>query len=200
MYDYRKMTPEEREEILAARCGKGQPWHSPLHRDFAGRCFYLVTAACYEHRHILGQTPERMNEGEEKLLQTCRAFGADIYAWCVLPNHYHVLLRTEQVKDLLRVLGQFHGSTSYQWNGEDDQRGRHCWYNAFERYIRSERHYWASLNYVHHNPVHHGYVEKWTDWPWSSASEFLDEYGREEALRLWREYPLHNYGKQWDVY
>ncbi|MEP6912446.1 MAG: hypothetical protein ABI923_06815 [bacterium] len=47
--------------------------------------------------------------------------------------------------------------------------------------MKSERHFWATLNYVHHNPVHHGYAKHWQDWPWSSAREFLEEVGHEKA-------------------
>jgi len=64
--------------------------------------------------------------------------------------------------------------------------------------MRSQRHYWATLNYVHHNPVHHRYVERWTEWPWSSAPEFLAQTGQDEAKRIWLEYPLDEYGKGWD--
>ena len=64
--------------------------------------------------------------------------------------------------------------------------------------MRSDRHFWATLNYVHHNPVHHGYVEHWQDWPFSSAPEYLAEMGRAEAERLWLEYPVLDYGKGWD--
>ena len=64
--------------------------------------------------------------------------------------------------------------------------------------MRSGRHYWATLNYIHHNPVHHGYVDRWTDWPWSSASDFLAQTPSNEAKRIWREYPLLDYGKDWD--
>ena len=63
--------------------------------------------------------------------------------------------------------------------------------------MRSDRHYWATLNYVHHNPVRHGYVERWTDWPWSSAAEYLAQTGASEAKRAWR-IPIHEYGKNWD--
>jgi REP-associated tyrosine transposase len=56
------------------------------------------------------------------------------------------------------------------------------------------------LNYLHHNPVHHGYVEKWLDWPWSSAAEFIEQNGREETAKMWLEYPLLDYGKKWDTY
>jgi putative transposase len=200
MYNYRQMTSEERRRIVENRRRKHVPWHSPPHLEVAGEVSYLVTAACYEHLPIVGLSPERMSECEEGVLDACREIGARIYAWCILPNHYHVLVRTGQIKALLKNLGQFHGRSSFNWNGQDKKRGRHCWYNAFDRYIRSDRHFFASLNYVHNNPVHHGYVEKWLDWPWSSAAEFIEETGREEALRLWQEYPLLDYGKKWDIY
>jgi putative transposase len=54
------------------------------------------------------------------------------------------------------------------------------------------------MNYVHHNPVHHGYVKYWEEWPFSSARPYLDEVGKAEASRIWREFPLLDYGKGWD--
>ena len=54
------------------------------------------------------------------------------------------------------------------------------------------------MNYVHNNAVHHGYVARWQDWPLSSAQEYLAEMGRAEAGRLWRKYPVLDYGKGWD--
>lgn len=56
----------------------------------------------------------------------------------------------------------------------------------------------ATLNYVHHNAVHHGYVARWTDWPWSSAFDYLQTVGREEARRVWKAYPIRRYGSGWD--
>ena len=200
MYDWRKMKPEEREWLLAIRRSRHHPWHSPPHLDFDGKRQYLISAACYEHATIIGKNSERITECEEEVLKACRELSSEIYAWCVLPNRYHVLLRTEQIKSLRAKLGQFHGRSSFTWNGEDGKRGRKIWYNSFERPMKSERHFWATMNYVHHNPVHHGYVEQWQDWPWSSAAEFLEQAGRERAEQIWREYPILDYGKKWDIY
>jgi len=111
-------------------------------------------------------------------------FSTAVYAWCILPNHYHVVVRTEQIELLLKEIGLFHGRSSFQWNGEDDQRGRKVWYNCFERPIKSDRHFWATLNYVHNNSVHHGYVQRWQDWPWSSATRFLEELGRDRVREI----------------
>jgi putative transposase len=54
------------------------------------------------------------------------------------------------------------------------------------------------VNYIHHNPVKHGYAEKWEDWPFSSASGFLEEVGREQAVEFWKRYPVLDYGRGWD--
>ena len=96
-------------------------------------------------------------------------------------------------------LGKLHGRTSFKWNGEDDSRGRQVWHNCLDRGIKSHRHFWATVNYIHHNPVHHGYVEKWQDWPWSSARDFIERVGKERASQIWREFPILDYGKTWDV-
>jgi putative transposase len=199
MYDWRTMSEEERSRVMALRRARRYPKHSPPHLDLKGDYHYLISAACYEHATVIGKSPERMTECEAEVLQVCRELGSETYAWCILPNHYHVLARTERIKELRLELGQFHGRSSFNWNGEDEKRGRKVWHNCFERPMKSERHFWATLNYVHHNPVHHGYVEHWQDWPWSSAAEFLQRIGREKAAEIWKKYPILDYGKKWDI-
>jgi putative transposase len=140
-----------------------------------------------------------MSECEAAVIGLCADLCSRIYAWCVLPNHYHVLLRTEHIEELRSKIGQFHGRSAFEWNREDNQRGRKVWYNCFERPMKSERHFWATLNYVHHNPVHHGYVKRWSDWPWSSALQYLEKVGPEKAKQIWLGYPILDYGKKWDV-
>lgn len=84
------------------------------------------------------------------------------------------------------------------WNLEDAMAGRTCWYGVSDRGIRTEAHYWSVANYIHHNPVKHGHTERWQDWPWSSARDFLAQTPRDEAARLWREYPILKMGAGWD--
>jgi len=200
MYDWRKMTDMQRELAMKQRRHRGFPKHTPPHFDFEDEQQFLVIAACYEHAHIVGISPERMTECEQSIISVCQEIKAEIYAWCVLPNHYHVLLKTDRIEDLRKELGLFHGRSSFKWNGEDDKRGRQVWHNCFERSMKSERHFWASLNYVHNNPVYHGYVTKWQDRTWSSAELFLERIGKDKALEIWKNYPLLDYGKKWDVY
>jgi putative transposase len=190
--------PEQRKELLAWRKQRGDPWHSPPHRPNFGHLRFHIVAVCYEHHHYLGQRPERMDAFARDLLTVFAAHARQTFAWCVLPNHYHALVEAPDILGLLGELGRLHGRTSHAWNGEEDSRGRKVFFRAVERAMRSERHFWATLNYVHHNPVHHGYVERWTDWPWSSAEKYLAQTGPVEAKRVWQDYPLRDYGKGWD--
>ena|SRR5437899_7229002 len=196
-YLWRKLTAKQREELLTRRKQQGLPWHRPPHRA-SENTRYHVTAACFEHRNHIGYTRERMEAFAQTLLQIFCGRSAQIHAWCALPNHYHALIETTAILDILKDLGQMHGRLSHDWNGEEQRRKRQVWCGAAERFMRNERHFWATLNYVHHNPVHHGYTERWQDWPFSSATEYLAEMGYDEASRLWREYPILDYGKGWD--
>ena len=197
MYQWRRLGQEQRDELLSMRKHFRYPLHSPRHID-SGNRFYLLTAACYEHRSIIGATAARMAECEVDLLKVIRNGGCEIAAWCILPNHYHVLIRSKNVKDTLAQIGQFHGRTSFLWNGQDNTRGRKVWCNCVETVVKSESHYYATLNCVHHNAVRHGYTEKWQDWPFCSAAQWLEEMGAETALETWNNYPIRDYGKEWD--
>lgn len=197
MYNWRKMTVDERREVLKRRVKESRPFHSPPVWESGSRC-YLITAACYEHAPHIGRNEERMSAFSIALCDVLEACG-ETRAWVVLPNHYHALVFAENVKSLRFSLGRLHGRTSFRWNGEDEQRGRKVWHASAETAIKSDGHFWATMNYIHQNPIKHGYANKWEEWPWSSAREYLAIMGRERAREIWTSYPVHDYGKDWDV-
>lgn len=187
-----------REEVLARRKLWHRPWHGPPHFSGQQTDQYLITVTCYEHAPILGSSDERMDDFVLLVHQAFEDAEATIHAWVLLPNHYHVLATVADLTLLLGRLGRLHGRTSFTWNKEEGMRGRKCWHRVSDRAMRSEAHFWATMNYVHHNAVKHGYVEQWAEWPWSSALEFLRETGREDALKLWKDFPIGDYGVGWD--
>jgi putative transposase len=188
MYDWRKMTARERFNTLLDRRHRLKPWHSPPHRYLPGNRRYSISAACYEHAPVIATSAERLDAFTNELLDICRRVGTGIYAWCVLPNHYHIAVATDDLRSFLKSLALLHGRTSHAWNGQDQQRGRKVWCNYIDREMRSEAHLYATINYVRNNPVKHDYVERWQDWPWSSAEQYLKEMGRTAALQRWEEF------------
>ena len=192
MYRWREMSADQRQAVLLERQLQRLPWHGPPHYERENQ-HYLITAACYEHRPIVGANPTRMSTFEQELLSFCEQSCQRVYAWVILPNHYHFLAHIPDIKWMLKGLGELHGRTSYHWNGEESKRGRHVWHRASETAIKSERHFWATLNYVLNNAVRHRYVTRWQDWPYSNANQYLAEVGREVAKLRWQEYPVLNW-------
>ncbi len=198
MYEWRKMSREKRDEVLRLRCQSQVPWHSPPHYSEPGVHFYHLTGACCEHAPHLGFLPERMAEFESALCEVLSDRDGRLAAWCILPNHWHALVRTSDLMRLISRIRKLHGKSSYEWNKLEGQAGRKCWHRCADRRIRSDAHRYAVMNYIHHNPVKHGFMAKWEEWPFSSATEFIRKEGRERVLALWRDYPVKDMGAGWD--
>lgn len=197
MYEYRKLTPEEQAELVRQRLRRGYPAHSPPHlvRD---ESFYLLTAACYEHQHYMN-AESRRQELLNMIFASFPQADITILAWVVLPNHYHLLVHILNFDVLSGLFRRLHGVTSRQWNKEENLTQRKIWYRWSDRAIRSEEHYYRILNYIHYNPVKHGFVELPYHWQHSSVHWYFEIYGRQWLRDTWIEYPIRNYGDDWDV-
>ncbi len=195
MYEYRKLTPEQKAAIVEERLKKGFPPHSPPH-PIKNSEYYLITATCYEHKDRINTYQRRqqlLNLIFERFIYT----DIDILAWIILPNHYHLLLKNIRFYYLRKMLRSIHGNLARQWNKEDNMTGK-VWCSFSDRAIRSERHYYTTLNYIHYNPVKHYWVESPYDWSESSVYWYLENYGREWLRSNWVEYPVRDFGKNWD--
>jgi putative transposase len=197
-YEYRKLSPLEREEIVKYRQVHGYPLHAPPH-PFRGAGAYLITAANFEHRAVMG-TPERRTEFEIRLLSSIKEIAQEIIAWVILANHYHVLLAIQSLNDLSAALKYLHGKTSREWNIEDDLTGkRPVWYKFADTYIRNNAHLRVAFNYIHYNPVKHGYASDPLDWRWSSLRSYYEDKGQAWLQEQWNAYaPPADFGRGWD--
>ena len=113
MYRWRKLTEQQRAAVLRQRREERKPWHSPPHYQSDSTTYYLITAACFEHKHIIGHSPERMTAFETDLVDVLKGNSSTLFAWNLLPNHYHALIDAPCVKTLLRELGRLHGRSSF---------------------------------------------------------------------------------------
>ncbi len=151
----------------------GMKWpHAPVHWLFEPG-LYMVTAGTYKKLPHLN-SPMRLNFFVESLFASAAAFCWDLRAWAVLANHYHFIAASPQEPGTLRkFLGKLHMQTSKKLNHWDNAPGRRVWYQFWDSHITFERSYLARLNYVHHNPVHHGVTAIAENYKWCSAAWFL---------------------------
>ncbi len=195
-YEYRRLSLEERESVVQQRRERGYPHHAPPH-PFRHAGHYFITAANYEHNNVMASA-DRRTEFEEQLLTHLAEIGAELGAWVILPNHYHVEVGVESLDTVSQVLQHLHGVTARAWNLSDGVTGRRrVWYRFQDRVIRDEAHYHRAINYIHYNPVKHGYVDSPYDWPWSSLETYEATYGRDWLRAQWKRYAPRDDAQDW---
>jgi putative transposase len=197
-YEYRKLSPKEREEVVNYRRERGYPLHAPPH-PFRAAGAYLISAANFEHEPVM-KSAKRRTEFETRLLKAIMEIADEIVAWVILANHYHILLYVQSLNHVSTALQHLHGTTSREWNIEDNLTvKRRVWYKFTDTYIRNDGHLHAAFNYIHYNPVKHGYVKDPFEWHWSSLSLYYADMGREWLREHWKAYmPPPDFGKGWD--
>lgn len=196
MYRYRTLTPGQKAEVRRHRQLRGYPTHEPPHLHQADGWF-LITAATYEHKPRFCTEADRAWLLQE-LMTELQTAGIPFGGWVVLPNHYHLLVQCKPLSTISQPLRRVHARTARELNRREGLTGRQIWYRFNDRQMRSERHYYTTLNYIHYNPTKHGYAQKPLCWACSSVHWYLEAFGIEWLRDLWRTYPVRDYGKGWD--
>jgi putative transposase len=97
----------------------------------------------------------------------------ELYAWVVMPDHVHLILRTAPPLTMGRAMQLMKGRFANRYNGFLGRKGP-VWQDRYHaRVLTSDKALTAAIEYVHHNPVAAGFVVAPEDFPWSSAKLFL---------------------------
>ena len=95
-----------------------------------------------------------------------------VWAWCLMPNHVHLILVPEDEDGLRRALARVHRRYAGVIHARRKRTG-HFWQGRFGAVAMDEDHLAAAFRYVTLNPVRARLVERAQDWPWSSARAHL---------------------------
>jgi putative transposase len=93
----------------------------------------------------------------------------DVLAYCLMPNHVHLVLVPATCDGLHRALKPLHMRHAQRLNRERGWIG-HLWQGRYFSSPLDERYLWAAIRYVELNPVRAGMVARAGDHPWSSAA------------------------------
>lgn len=107
----------------------------------------------------------------------------DLHAYCIMPNHVHLLIDTmEQLKledgeyaeevpgnyaQLDRVMRLIKGGSARQANLALNRSGTFWMKDSYDHFVRDEREWGNILAYILNNPVHAGLTDDWTKWSYS---------------------------------
>jgi len=98
--------------------------------------------------------------------------GTAVWAWCLMPNHVHLILVPSHPDGLRAALGETHRRYTRHVNLREDWRG-HLWQSRFASFPMDEDHLLACARYVELNPVRARLVDRPERWRWSSARAHL---------------------------
>lgn len=93
----------------------------------------------------------------------------DLLAWCVMPNHVHVILIVHRDQLLGTVVKSWKVHATRVVNQQTGHHGRIFVRDYFDRHARSRRQMMAMMSYVESNPVAAGLCRMPADWRWCSA-------------------------------
>lgn len=129
----------------------------------------------------------------------------DTYAYCLMPNHFHVLVNIKKEDEIVCVLKgksamEKYNSLELTWEKENfisrfiskqfsnlfssytqafnkmhDRKGSLFIKNFKRKKIEDESYFTRLINYIHLNPVTHGFVSKPEDWKYSSYNTILSD-------------------------
>jgi putative transposase len=120
--------------------------------------------------------PELAEKISNLIVEIASQREAEIYAWCVMPDHVHFLLSDKNIIDFVRLIkGRL---TPIARNLES---GRVLWQRSFyDHALRKEDSLSEVATYIWENPVRAGIVDRFSDYPWSGSMIWPDwrRFGR----------------------
>ncbi len=142
----------------------------PLRITYAG-AHYHVTSRGNEQKDIFKSRRDR-----EKFLSYLESsvtrYGAAIHAYCLMTNHYHLLLETP-VGNLPEIMRHINGAYTNYYNTKRKRSG-HLFQGRDKAILIEADEYLMELSrYIHLNPVRCGIVEKPEAHPWSSYNDYI---------------------------
>ena len=142
----------------------------PLRVEYPGAYYHVINR---------GNAGENIFDGQrekekflEYLKKAVERFSMIIHTYCIMPNHYHILVETPQ-PNLSVAMQWLNGSYAGYYN-KKHQRSGHLFQGRYKAMLIDADKYLKHLSrYIHLNPVRAKLVIKPVEYPWSSYSAFI---------------------------
>jgi putative transposase len=133
--------------------------------------------------HVLNRGNARMTIFEkdddyaafEKILQQAvERTGTSLMAWCVLPNHWHLVVKPHQDGELSRFIGWLSLTHTQRWHAHRHSTGSgHVYQGRFKSFpVQEEEYFLTVCRYVERNALRANLVKRAEDWRWCSLSRW----------------------------
>ena len=108
-----------------------------------------------------------------RIKQYARTFEISAIAYCLMQNHYHLLLRQDGDTPISTLMQRIFNSYTKAYNKHYGRQGTLFEGSYRAIHVDQERYLRHVCRYIHANPVRHGFVSQVTDWPYSNYHEWI---------------------------
>ena len=110
----------------------------------------------------------------EQLAILAKSFNITLHNYCLMSNHYHLLIETRQ-ENLSKLMKLLNGNYSIYFNKKYKRSG-HLWQGRFKSwYVTDEAYLYTLILYIEQNPLKAKIVKNPIDYPYSSCHYFLED-------------------------
>jgi len=131
----------------------------------------------------------------ELMAEWCRKSGVEIWAYCLMPNHVHLIALPQSEDSLAKGIGEAHRRYTRMINFREKWRG-YLWQGRFASFPMDEQYLYVAARYIELNPVRAGLVQKPEEYEWSSARAHLK--GKDDTLVKVK--PLLEMAEDWKAF
>ena len=150
-------------------------------RVFFFFCFVHIIIVSYNRKNIFIENIELLRLAFKNAKQF---FKFEIVAICILPNHIHVILNPDNIKEYPKIITsiKYYFSKKYNVGVETPtygylNKGEKGIFQRryFEHTILSEEELNNQIDYIHYNPIKHNLVNNVKDWEYSSFHKYVKQ-------------------------
>ena len=155
------------------------------------------------NRQIIFEDDEDYQNFMGTIKETQEKSGYEVYAYCLMSNHVHLLLK-EETEDLGIAFRRIGAIYVYWYNWKYSRRGHLFQARYKSEAVETDSYFLTVLRYIHQNPYKAGIVKNIADYPWTSYGEYIGEprncdveFGinmfstnRANAVKLFKEFNL----------
>ena len=132
-------------------------------------CYHIITRGNQKQK-IFRDTPD-YQEYLNRLRKYKKRYDFGLYAYCLMPNHIHMLGQIQDTSDLAHFMSSLLRSYTAYFNNKYDKVG-HLWQGRFKtKIILKDRYLIDCINYIEANPVKTNISATLDEYSWSSYRE-----------------------------
>jgi putative transposase len=123
---------------------------------------------------------------ERVLLYALREVQIELFSYCLMPNHWHLLVRPGGDRDLGRFMHRLTTTHTRRWQEHHLEVGYgHLYQGRFKSFpVEDDGHFLTVARYIERNALRAGLVEQAGNWPWSSFSRRDRAPGQLDEVKL----------------